>query len=104
LVPKISKTIKNRAYLNRYLSKHKLRADSFGSQLFFDCIGNFFEIPYTAKTLREDATGAQMKFASLRLRAPARKESQSDSLFSVLLKIQKNSKKIKKVVDRCIRG
>jgi hypothetical protein len=25
-------------------------------------------------------------------------------LFSVLLKIQKNSKKIKKVVDRCIRG
>ena len=47
--------------------------------------GYFFEIPYTAKTLREDATGAQMKFASLRLRAPARKESRSDSLFFRIL-------------------
>ena len=50
--------------------------------LLYSCIGNIEEIPYTGKALREDATGAQLKFASLRLPAPARKESRCDSLFS----------------------
>ena len=52
-------------------------------------IGNC--VPYDIKTLREDATGAQMKMQadacahqrakSRKASAPARKESQSDSLF-----------------------